>query len=412
MPAWYPDDPSSFVFFHDEEAPRVVDDADILTYEEEEAIEERITGIREAFQRDIVVFTDTSTHGLERAVYCADFYDFNGYGYGDEREGFCLFICMDPESRGFWTCSTGTVSRGLQTREAAEDLDDKLYAFLVKGDYGGGILDWLDNMETLYSKVPDISRGLPLDEEEEEEDIPRFHDPSAPRVYDPCGLFSKSEIEALTEKALDISKTYDTDIVIVTGTVPEGTYTYDYFDSYYKANGYGFGDDYRGAMLALEPYSNLTFQWINFYGETDYRCTALAYERLLRNISRCAEDGNNYKAADRFLDDVDHLLKTGRVPLMIWDYAKAGGIASLIGALISWISLLIASAKMKTPRLQKHANDSYVPDSFRSAAVRDDYVGTTTTRTYRPERESYDSDYSDSYSGSSGAEHSGSGRDF
>ena len=42
LPSWYPDDVSSFKFYHDEKAPRVVDNADLFTDSEERAMEARI----------------------------------------------------------------------------------------------------------------------------------------------------------------------------------------------------------------------------------------------------------------------------------------------------------------------------------------------------------------------------------
>ncbi|MBQ4233834.1 MAG: hypothetical protein II700_02905, partial [Firmicutes bacterium] len=60
-------------------------------------------------------------------VYCADFYDFNGYGFGDEREGLCLLFCMDPDDRGFMTVATGSQTRALFTQQNSNLMDDILY---------------------------------------------------------------------------------------------------------------------------------------------------------------------------------------------------------------------------------------------------------------------------------------------
>ena len=107
MPAWYPKDPLTFPYYHDKDAPRIVDTADIFSDEEESSMEARLTELRGQLGKDIVVFTDVSTYGLSQPVYAADFYDFNGYGIGDDREGVCLMICMDPADRGWWACCTG-----------------------------------------------------------------------------------------------------------------------------------------------------------------------------------------------------------------------------------------------------------------------------------------------------------------
>ena len=108
LPAWYPADPKNFPFYHDEAAPRVVDSADLFTEAEEQRIEARITELRQALSWDIVIYTDKTDYGHGKDILAADFYDFNGYGYGDEREGICLFIDRDPADRGWWACCTGS----------------------------------------------------------------------------------------------------------------------------------------------------------------------------------------------------------------------------------------------------------------------------------------------------------------
>ena len=100
-PYWYPVSTKDFSFYNDTDIPRVVDEADIFTDEEEALMCRLIAQYTEETQHDIVIFTDTTDYGLGHAVYAADFYDFNGYGIGEENEGMCLLICMDPSDRGW-----------------------------------------------------------------------------------------------------------------------------------------------------------------------------------------------------------------------------------------------------------------------------------------------------------------------
>lgn len=144
LPAWYPEDPEHFSFFFDGAAPRLVDDADLFTQSEEEEIRSMITEVSSSLNKDIVIYTDSSDYDFPEEILAADFYDFNGYGFGENREGLCLFICMDPENRCWWTCCTGPETQDLYTEELANTLDDSLYAYLVDGAYGDGVLCWLD----------------------------------------------------------------------------------------------------------------------------------------------------------------------------------------------------------------------------------------------------------------------------
>lgn len=143
-PDWYPDDPQNFVFFHDTNAPRVVDDADLFTAAEEQRMAERIESVRATLNKDVVIYTSNSLYGLDRRTLAADFYDFNGYGCGEEREGICLLICMDPSNRGWEVCCTGSETRALYTQERASVMDEALYNHLAAGEYAEGVENWLD----------------------------------------------------------------------------------------------------------------------------------------------------------------------------------------------------------------------------------------------------------------------------
>ena len=93
-----------------------------------------------------------------------------------------------------------------------------------------------------------------------------------------------------------------------------------------------------------------------------------------------------------------------------------------LGAIFGGISLGGAKRSMKTVRSRWDADEYVAPGSLRVVPVRDDFLGTTTTRQYSPREKassggssggrSGGSSYSRSYSGSSGRSHSGSGRRF
>ena len=63
-PSWYPEDTGSSKGFHDSEIPRVVDMADILSPDEEEALKSKIAQYSTEVNKDIVVVTDRSAYGL------------------------------------------------------------------------------------------------------------------------------------------------------------------------------------------------------------------------------------------------------------------------------------------------------------------------------------------------------------
>ncbi|MCR5277827.1 MAG: TPM domain-containing protein [Lachnospiraceae bacterium] len=413
-PDWYPADPKNFTFFHDENAPRVVDDADIFTDAEEIAMEERITELRNELKKDIVVFTDKSSYGLDRSVYCADFYDFNGYGYGSEREGYCLFICMEEGNRGFWTCSTGTESRSIHTERVANALDDVLYEYMKDAKYGEGALDWIENIGTLYHK------GSPFAPDwypERGTELKLHHDPNVLRVFQDYDILSDEELDELSDRVYAISSKYDTDILIYIAYCPAGLSRDEYIDTFYKYWGYGFGNDYRGVVLAIFPLEDYSQFDVYTYGASDEIFGNTGYTRLCDHLSDEFNDAHDYEGAVRFLKDLEHALKTGRVARTMGSWGGSLIWALVVGAFIGWIFVSSAASKMKPVHPEENANMYMLKDSVRIDRIADNYVGTTTSKKYDPIQRSSSSSsggssYRSSYSGSSGSSHTGSGRSF
>lgn len=85
----------------------VVDGADLLTESEERALSSKLEDISRKQKMDIVVVTTDGLDGKSAMEYADDYYDYNGYGYGENRDGILLLISM--EDRDWWisTCGYG-----------------------------------------------------------------------------------------------------------------------------------------------------------------------------------------------------------------------------------------------------------------------------------------------------------------
>ncbi len=410
MPDWYPEDVSKFEFFHDAAAPRVVDVADIFTDSEEKEIAEQISRSSAESGKDIVVFTDVSTYGLERKIYAADFYDFNGYGFGEEREGVCLMICMDPDDRGWWTCCTGPDTVGLYSEDIANSIDDELYNYMVAGDYAAGVSDWIKNMNTLFIKgMPFMPEWYP----DRGTEFVRTHDSSIARANDASGKLTETQLEELEARIGEMSKRFGYDIVIHISNTSYNMLSDEYADSFYMYNGYGFGENYDGIIAVLFTSSDTAT--VKAYGSAAAKTTEVNLSRLESQSER----KDKYIAAVRFLDNLEHMEKTGRVPRSMGSWIFGLIAALIIGLIAALIDKAVAKAGMKTPRMAFDANNYIVKGSLYVKAISDRFLRSDITRTYDPiEVDDDDSDsgggssFSSSYSGSSGTSHSGSGRSF
>ena len=140
--------PAAAFFHNDPSEPRLIDNADIFEDHEEEWIAKLLKNLKDDYQFDFVVLTDNSSYGKTKALYSADYYDDNGYGVGDNYSGVIMFICMDPEDRGWWTARTGDAEKYF-TESNVNHLDDIMYPYMVDGEYAEGVYRYFSNLGVL-----------------------------------------------------------------------------------------------------------------------------------------------------------------------------------------------------------------------------------------------------------------------
>ena len=74
----------------------VYDDADLLTNKEEKALQEKLADISGEYDAQVIVVTTETSEGLDVPYYAEIIYDSMEFGYGEDRDGVMLFVCMDP----------------------------------------------------------------------------------------------------------------------------------------------------------------------------------------------------------------------------------------------------------------------------------------------------------------------------
>lgn len=117
--------------------PRLVDEADILTPEEEKDILRNLNEISERQEFDVVVVTLPSLDGASVTAAADDFYDYNGYGYGAGDDGILFLVAM--EEREY---ATSTYGFGIQafTDYGQDVMLDDVAGLLSDGDYYNAFL--------------------------------------------------------------------------------------------------------------------------------------------------------------------------------------------------------------------------------------------------------------------------------
>ena len=74
--------------------PLLVDNAGLLTEEESNALLNKLEDISQKYENEVGIVTVNSLEGKTAEAYADDYYDYNGYGYGENDDGLLLLISM------------------------------------------------------------------------------------------------------------------------------------------------------------------------------------------------------------------------------------------------------------------------------------------------------------------------------
>ena len=148
---------SSMPSFAAEDMPRLVDNADLLTSSEESTLLSKIDEISERQQTDIVVVTVNTLDGKTPMEYADDFYDYNGYGFGDDADGILLLISM--EDRDWYITTTGYGITAI-TDAGREYISKKFRSDLSKGKYAAAFTTYAELCDEFITQA---KTGTPYD---------------------------------------------------------------------------------------------------------------------------------------------------------------------------------------------------------------------------------------------------------
>lgn len=148
---------SVHAFATEPDAPWVVDNAGLLSGDEVAELSRKIQTLRSELELEIVIVTTYGTGGKGVQEYADDFYDQNGYGYGDTNSGILLLV--DMESRE-WYMSTCGDAIYIFTDFGLSVLGEGLVSWLSYGEYYQGFDLWLDSLKPY---VDAYNSGSPVD---------------------------------------------------------------------------------------------------------------------------------------------------------------------------------------------------------------------------------------------------------
>ena len=116
------------------EYARVRDSAELLTESEESTLAAKLDEIRIRQKVDIVVVTTTTLNGQTPRDYADDYFDYNGFGYGENRDGVLLLISTEESD---WYISTHGYAITVFTDAGIEYIGGQMRGDLSDGDFAG-----------------------------------------------------------------------------------------------------------------------------------------------------------------------------------------------------------------------------------------------------------------------------------
>ena len=234
-----------------------------------------------------------------------------------------------------------------------------------------------------------------------------------PRVVDYAELLTETEVASLLAKYDAYSEELKFDIVLVivddirdfidTNDQPYTNYA-AFGDDYFDYFGFGYGNDYSGALLVYELDAD--YRYVSTCGEG---IDTVSVDVVKEDILGYFEDGQYAKAFNGFAESckkqVEYYRENGK-PYVNFPWSTYIVIALVIGLIVALIVTGKMKAKLKTVQFAKEANQYIRPGTLNITDSRDIYLYNTVTR-IRRERQS--SSGGGSHTSSSGRSHGGGG---
>lgn len=123
--------------------PRLADNADLLTPDEEAEIIERLDEVSEKWEYDVVIITVDEIGVWSADIYAEQYFYEGGYGFGDDDSGVALLISIGERDWGIY--GTG------MTDSDAEAIGDSLLNDLGDDDFHSAFLTFADEIDRYHS---------------------------------------------------------------------------------------------------------------------------------------------------------------------------------------------------------------------------------------------------------------------
>ena len=137
--------------------PKIIDDAGLLTDLQLADLEQRAADLVNRYEMDIVIVTVDSLGDKTSEEYADDYYDYNGYGVGEDFSGVLLLLSMEYRDWAISTCGEAIYAI---TDYSIQNLFSEIAEYLAQDQYYQAFCIYLDSLENLLGSY---SSGNPVD---------------------------------------------------------------------------------------------------------------------------------------------------------------------------------------------------------------------------------------------------------
>lgn len=139
-------------------APYVVDDAGLFGGSQLQDLEGRASALSAQLKMDVVIVTADDTGGQTSTQYSNDFFEYNGYGQGNDYDGVLFLIDMD--NRELAIATSGVAIRYF-TDDRIELMLDNVFVYTPSDDYYSAALAFLDAVSYWHAQgIPDDQHNV------------------------------------------------------------------------------------------------------------------------------------------------------------------------------------------------------------------------------------------------------------
>lgn len=352
--------------------PLLVDEEGLLTEAEQIALEEELERISTEQKCDIVIVIPKTLGSKTATEYADDFYDDNGYGCGETKDGILLLVCMEERD---WATSTAGRAQDWFDDDTLTRIEDGFLPKLSDGDYLGAFVNFSTRCERVLQEA-DRREVLYLD--------------------DAAGVLSDAERVAVTRALEGYSHVgYFCDVVVLTALSLDGQSPEAYIDSIFGSGQYLHGSSYDKIIL-LANFGTNTCYCITDGSAGDYitadmlaelnedagdKLAAGQYTQAFMNFGVNAY--NRIRAHFEAQGSYNNLNVAVSNREFNWFSPVRLGMAAVAGVIVALIVTGSLTAQMKSVRQKTEANTYLVKDSFRLTERQDLFLFANVTKTVR-----------------------------